>query len=153
VLQSNGGAAAATWVSPTSVTYNNVYSVESTGTLEASGGVDLAVPGMSMNIPIAGPSRVIVTLSLPMKAVTCFSCPLRLSYIRVHVGPFIMPMHAVTMSDGARTTFTATEHVLLGAGTYTVSIGADTVANIGETISYGSISPSHGELIVQVIPQ
>jgi len=86
--------------------------------------------------------------------VTCPGCALVTTYIRIHVDAFTTIMHTVTFRDGDRTTLTATEQVLLGAGSHNVWVGADTVTpGPGYTISYGSITPSHGELVVQVIPQ
>jgi hypothetical protein len=155
VLQSNGSGAAATWVSPTSVTYNNLYQATSTSTVTiAQAGAPALIPGLSQTVSVpTSQSRLLVSIVVPIEAVSCFACAGSQSVVAVYLdGVFQMNTFAIFVGNGQRQTLSATfmqDGVSSGNRTVTVEAFPPT----GNDTAYGSAGASKGTLTVQVIPQ
>jgi len=149
VLQSNGAGAAATWVNPTSATYNNVYVGETTTltTLPANG-ASIFVPGLTVAFNTTGNARLIVTLSVELQTESCFACAdasVVAGLVLDGGSPWVGSLGTQIPSNQFRTV-SVVKHLQVGAGTHTLAVVAHSYEQ-ATTVNNGC------QLIVQVIPQ
>jgi hypothetical protein len=151
VLQSNGSGAAATWVSPTSSSYNNVYSVSSTGYVDQTASAAAAeIPGMIVTVTPAGNAMAVISFNAVAIGLGCTSCGPSIAQLEVTVNS--VPYHAATVGvvQGEWHTLSGTITLPWLPGTQTVSLKG--YASSG-TVRFGAAGMFASKLSVQVIPQ
>jgi hypothetical protein len=151
VLQSNGGGAAATWVSPTSAAYNNVYSLSAATQTTVPSGSWGALPDMFQSFSTTGNAHVIVSFTVFAQDPYCALCGGSTSQVAIDLDGARRHRFHRAMVNGEWSTIDATMSFDVGAGSHTVSLEA---LAIGKNVIFGATTAEFGNtLVVQVIPQ
>jgi hypothetical protein len=153
VLQSNG-AAAATWVSPPGLTFNNVYQVTSPNFATATaGGPPVDVPGLSQSFTVPGNARVIVSAMIPFNFHACPLCPMAGVEFQFLLDGASSQIYSTRAQNGFGETFTATFMVEVGPGTHNILVRGSNSSSYD--VNFGSYTlPTETALMtLQVVPQ
>ena len=154
VLQSNGSGAAATWVSPTNVAYNGVYSSASTNaTLVGANQSFVPLTDMSHPLTLAGPAVVITNFSVWVQDVVCTLCGGSTAEVELYVDNVEVHFWPQDLGNGANGTISGNWVAALAAGSHTISLRGSAT---GKSIRFGAggvVSMGGSVLTTQVIPQ
>ncbi len=156
LLASNGPGAPAAWVSPTAAVYDGITQTLSTSTVTLTSGSSTVttIPGLSQNIVLHAPSRVLVSFSVPFRSVSCFACGDARAVVDLMVDPNVaINQYVATAPNGEYGTISGT-CLLEGLGTESRTISIAAVYATGTDVQFGS-GPSvpRGTLTIQVVPQ
>lgn len=148
VLQSNGGASPATWVSPTNAVFNNTYLVSCNPviTLYTASTPESTIPGLTQTFPVASSAKVVVSWTVSLFAPLCTSCgPSRLILYNVLDGGGNLTSFFHDISNNQRQTASGTFMIAVGPGTHTIDLRA--------TASGPDVSVGNGFMTLQVMQQ
>ncbi len=152
VLQSNGSSASPTWVSPTAVTYNNIYQATSSAmtTRSVSGSfAQLPSPTLAFSLPTA--ARAIVSFDMQVLALYCLACGRSDVQVEIRLdGNMIRRMYTDIPYEGAQS-LSQTFMVPIAAGAHIMTIWER--VNSGPDVVFGSDVGADTVLLVQVVPQ
>jgi len=153
VLQSNGASSAASWVSPTSVTYNNIYQLTNSvqTTLNANEG-PVPLPGLNFAFSLPKYSRVIVSVNMQLNGGDCVLCGRASPVLWVYLDGSPIRRYYTDVSYLGFSSLTPTFMVEIGPGAHIMTVMAQ-VLNSGPSVTFGSNTGADSMLLVQVIPQ
>jgi hypothetical protein len=153
VLQSNGGSAAATWVSPTNAVFNNIYQATNTAATvftNAAGG-PAAIPGMSQTFTVGSNAKVVTTYTLKLMAPSCFACGNSLVYDYLYLDGVEVSRQILDMPNANSFTANDTMVLTVGPGTHTVEMRLWDITGPNVTTNAPGSFSSH--LVLQVSQQ
>jgi hypothetical protein len=155
VLQSNGSGAAATWVNPSSATYNNIYTIESTTYTNVARLATTTLPDLIQTVNVAGNAKLDITVGLMTYDIGCALCnDSQVTATIVVDGTSIKQTYFNTRQDyGAGTS--VSDVVSVGPGSHIVSVSVYVYSSsAGNVVRFGgNTNLSGNSLIVRVIPQ
>ncbi len=155
VLTSSGGGAVS-WSSPTTASYNNVYQLQSSSNVTLTqASPRTGVPGMSKVITIDRPTRLIVSIRIPIVASSCLACPGSDASVSVWADQSYLDFYTTHVGNGEKgmvsATIMASASPVGGAPTnVTIHVEAQVTGN---DATFGGFDLDHSDLLVQVIPQ
>jgi len=147
VLQSNGGGAAASWVSPAASLYQVL---NSTNYLIPVDGGDTPI-GMSQDVSVPGNARALVSITLAIGDSYCVVCGGTQGYVGIVLDGVVQQYIRWELSNGQHIGVSGQRIVDLTPGTHTISLVARATGKNAYTgyppAPYGNV------MIVQVFPQ
>ncbi len=151
VLQSNGSASGATWVSPTHSAFGNFYSASSSTQLDLAGGAAATLlPDMTTSFTTTGNARVVISFNEVVIGLGCSGCAPALAELQVMVDGGLEHAATTGVSAGVWQTMTGTITTLLPAGNHTVALrGYVSILSV----RFGAGGAFKSLLWVQVIPE
>ncbi len=149
VLQSNGSAAAATWVNPTAKT-TVFQSLCTTGT-DVTNSDWFDVPGFTTTFPVTVASNVVVSYDLPITNPYCLACGGVSAYLDLLVDGTRVNRQNYSIANDVSIVAHSTWMVPLTPGSHTIRVAAMRIGT--PTTRFGFNASLQGSLVVQVIPQ
>ena len=151
VLRSSGSGASPTWASPTAQEYSSLVDIQTTSTVSLNAGqLEVALPGMSTTVNVAGNAKLVVSLVVNVKNYECTLCPGAAAYLTLMVDGAVARTVNATMNNGTSSTMTPTFVVPVTAGSHTISVNGSA---LGKAVVFGSTWPGASSLTIQVIQQ
>ena len=153
ILQSNGAASAATWVSPTSAQNANLTIIDSSRQLTLTDHTGANLPDLKVTLTLAATTKAIVSANVIASDPGCFACSSSQVDINLEVDGVQVRTYDYQVANGARLWMPFTDGIVVSAGTHTIVVNAFTISG-SKTITFGDIGPNTGNsMTVQVVPQ
>lgn len=151
VLQSNGSGATATWVNPTRVRYENVWSVVSTAVTTVPEWSGQTLPDLSHAVTVTGNARLVIDYTLYVQDPSCALCAGAPASAEIWIDGALARAHFVRLGNG-ESGYVSDHHVAtVGAGTHTIEIKGHSNAKAN---SFGNSGAAYGNtLSIEVVPQ
>ncbi len=151
VLRSNGSGAAASWVDPTNLSYNNVYQVTSNASVTVTNfATPVQIPGLTQTFTVGSNARVITTFIVVVRPVSCFACGGSTAIVDITLDGGMVNRFNEAVDNGASSTLSPTLLLQVGPGTHTVQVVGSC---LGPDTQLGGVGVLLSALTLQVVPE
>jgi hypothetical protein len=152
VLQSNGAAAAATWVSPTSAQNANLTIIDSSNSVSITDHAGANLPDLHKSFTFAATTKLIVSVNVVVIDPGCVSCGASTNQVTLQVDGVDVRGYDKDTANGARDLISFTDGIVVASGTHAINVHGFTISG-SKTMQFGDYGTLGNSMTIQVIPQ